>query len=77
MTFLRQDVEELKEYSFYNHKVFIPVNYDRLLRTTYGNYMELPSLNERSTHSDFILNPDIPYIDVLTDVRNSDKQNMQ
>lgn len=76
MTFLRRDIEELKEYSLYNHKIFIPTNFDRILRTTYGNYMELPSISERSTHSDLILNPDIPYIDVLTKIRNNDKQNM-
>lgn len=40
-----------------------PIGYDMILRTTYGNYMEFPPLEERDTrHPMFTLDPDKPYL---------------
>ena len=35
---------------FENMKIMIFKNYDEILRTTFGNYMQLPPENQRKAH---------------------------
>ncbi len=45
----------LKEHIFENITVKIPADSDKLLSTTYGNYMELPPEDKRVTHAPYEL----------------------
>ena len=54
--------EETIYKSFEGFDVPIPADYDAVLKTEYGNYMELPSLENRGTwHSGTIFDADLPY----------------
>lgn len=44
------DVKSSEYVDFSGHKVRIAVGYDKCLKQTYGNYMELPALEERGKH---------------------------
>ena len=48
--FRNSDLDELAIGEFENEYFNIPVNYDRILKTHYGNYMELPPESERKQH---------------------------
>ena len=66
MTFDKVLFDDLIEVDFYGHMVFIPRNYDEVLRITYGNYMEFPPVENRGTwHSTSVFDPDTPYKDTL------------
>ena len=41
---------ELEEVMFEGIKVFVPKNYDLLLRSIYGDYMTIPPEEKRVTH---------------------------
>jgi len=43
----KRDYLERMETEFEGHRFFVPVNYDKILRQIYGDYMELPPENER------------------------------
>lgn len=38
---------------FENFQFYIPSKYDEILKICYGNYLELPPLEERITHHSF------------------------
>ena len=42
-----EDFGEGCELLFENEKLIAPINYDNVLKTTFGNYMEIPPLNAR------------------------------
>ena len=46
-------------------KTRIPVGYDNCLSTRYGNYMELPPIEQRGTHHNDIVfyDPDVSYLE--------------
>lgn len=46
----REMFEKICELTFENHSFFCPANYDAYLRQIYGNYMELPPVEEQQTH---------------------------
>ena len=48
--FKKSDFDELILHDFEDTKFYIPKNYDNLLTTRYGNYMQLPPENERKGH---------------------------
>ena len=60
-----EDVEETIRVPFENMKFNIPKNYDNCLRKCYGDYMVLPSLEQRTAHhSDNVFyDPFRPYMD--------------
>ena len=39
----------------------VPVGYDRILRTEYGDYMQFPPIEKRKGKHDIIFAPDAPY----------------
>ena len=62
--------DNLIEVDFYGHKVFIPLNYKRILEITYGDYMQLPPVEKRGTwHSRNVTDPDVPYREYLNRLR--------
>lgn len=58
-----QDFYETTCIDYYDIKVSIPKEYDKILSNMYGNYMRLPPVEERGKwHDDSIIfDPDIPY----------------
>lgn len=44
---------ELTKHTFCNKEYYIPKNYDELLRSDYGDYMQLPPLEQQKTHHNF------------------------
>lgn len=62
MTFYREDVCDLINSEFYGIEVKVPRNYDRVLKTTYGDYMKFPPVSERGLwHGNAVIDPDVPY----------------
>ena len=62
IVYKKEMFDNLIEVVYYGHKVFIPRNYDEVLRNTYGDYLQLPPIDARGVwHSNSILNPDVPY----------------
>ena len=57
-----KDFEEIIECDFEGMKVPIPAGYENILRTIYGNYMELPDVAQRGGwHEGAFFEPDITY----------------
>jgi len=50
-TFQKKDWMPAKKYFFENKKYNIPNNYDKILRSVYGNYMEIPSKDKQEIHN--------------------------
>lgn len=46
-------VSKAVDMEFENVKLLCPAGYDRMLRTMYGDYMELPPVHKRISHHDF------------------------
>lgn len=44
------DVFELKKMNFEGFSFYVPNNYDKILKRMYGDYMVLPSKDERVSH---------------------------
>lgn len=61
------DVIETTEVPFENTTVRIPKNYDRCLRLAYGDYMQLPPVEERGQHHNSIVyyDPSKPYTEAI------------
>lgn len=59
----KQDVQQTVPHKFEFIELDIPKGNDRCLRQQYGDYMELPPIEKRGTHHDFIVyyDPDKPY----------------
>ena len=57
------DIADTIWMDFENIKVPVPVNYDKMLKTQFGNYMEFPPVEDRGNwHEDNITyDPDTPY----------------
>ncbi len=50
LVFNKTDFSSGIEWSFENMNVLVPVNWDNVLKTHYGNYMELPPVEKRITN---------------------------
>ena len=46
-------IDEYELHTFENQKFFVPIGFDAVLRTCYGDYMQLPPENQRVTHHGF------------------------
>lgn len=68
------DVADLVDCDFYGYKFLIPADYDSVLKTTYGDYMKYPPLEQRGVwHNSVIFNPDKSYKDSLKELLNNEK----
>ena len=55
---------------FEGYKVPIPVGYDRILRIVFGDYMQLPPIEERGLHhSGTLFDADKPYTEYINNLR--------
>jgi lipopolysaccharide cholinephosphotransferase len=62
----KQDIEEIIPFTMYGHEFYIPKNYDLVLRTTYGDYMQFPPVEERGKwHEGLIFDPDVAYPETI------------
>ena len=60
--FQKKDFEESIEIDFEGFRLPIPHGYKNILKTIYGDYMQLPPKENRGKwHDGCIYNPDIPY----------------
>lgn len=72
LVFHREDFNETiyLDFECLPFKVPVPIGYDRILKKIYGDYMRFP--DERKVRVEnpwFILNPDVPYKELLVSVR--------
>lgn len=58
---LRKSYDDVEYHMFENLFLPIPIGFDEVLRTEYGNYMELPPEEERGGHDTTIFDPEHPY----------------
>ena len=59
---LIDDVADVIPWQFECFEVPIPVGYDRILKTFYGNYWEFPPVEQRGVwHNDLFINTEVPY----------------
>ena len=64
--FNKDDFKSVICLDFEGRKVPVPIGYDHILTTVYGDYMKLPPLEDRDGgHSFAIVDPDTPYIEYL------------
>lgn len=73
MVYRESDVWDMEYIDFYGYKFPIPKKYDLILRTSYGDYMQFPPIEERGTwHDTSYFNPDIPYLETLEMLHRKD-----
>lgn len=59
--YYREDFMDTTLLEFEGRMFPAPIGYERVLKTTYKNYMELPPIEKRGIHHNIIFNMDIPY----------------
>lgn len=65
-----KDILNTLDICYYGRMIKIPENYKEILSITYGDYMKLPSKDQRGTwHVNAMSEPDIPYRDYIIMVR--------
>lgn len=57
------DFEKTVLANVYGHKFPIPANYDKILKTVYGDYMQFPPIDKRGTWHETYLSADISYLE--------------
>ena len=60
-TLLRKSFDKIEYHTFENLQLPIPVGFDNVLKTEYGNYMELPPVEAREGHNTTVFDADKPY----------------
>ena len=61
-----EDFASAIEMEFEGFKFLVPVGYDHILTTIYGNYMSFPPVEKRENwHTNIIFEPDVPYKELL------------
>jgi lipopolysaccharide cholinephosphotransferase len=66
LIYQKQDVEDVITTNMYGYDFFIPKHYDKVLATTYGDYMKFPPIEERGKwHSALVFEPDMPYTETI------------
>lgn len=59
--YLAEDFQNVVYKKFENINLPVPQGYDHILKTIYGNYMELPPLDFRNAHASILFDPDEAY----------------
>jgi lipopolysaccharide cholinephosphotransferase len=73
--FPRSCFTNLTEISLYGHSVFIPEDYDLVLRIIYGDYMTLPPVEERGKwHSTSVFDTEKPYTEYIKALWDKEKK---
>lgn len=64
--FYADDFKSTIDVDFEGFKISVPIGYDRILRTLYGEYNNLPPIGKRgSGHEQAIVNPDVPWREII------------
>lgn len=63
--FHREDFENVLMKQFERFEFPVPCGYERILKTVYGNYWELPPIEERGKWHAATIDPDIPYTEYV------------
>lgn len=63
----REDLEKIKLMQFENIMIPVPVNFESVLKNSYGDYMKYPPIEERGKWHENVIyfDPDTPYIDYV------------
>lgn len=64
-TLLFKSYEKTEYHAFENLMLPIPSGFDNVLKTEYGNYMELPPIEDREGHDTTIFDADRPYTEYV------------
>lgn len=68
------DILDLTDVDFYGYRFLIPKNFNTILTTTYGDYMQFPPIEERGLwHKNALFNPDKPYKESLKDLLKAEE----
>lgn len=74
LIFKWKDVLDTVDVDYYGYSIKIPRNYDAILKTAFGNYMELPPKESRGVwHAFSFFDPDTDYKTTLQLLREKDK----
>lgn len=74
MIYKWDDVLDTIDYEYYGRKIKIPRNYDAILKTTYGDYLQFPPKESRGTwHAYAIFEPDVPYKECIKKIHEKEK----
>ena len=65
----REDMYNLLKVKFENIYIYIPKNYDKILKESYGNYMICKKVN--STHGEVIFDTEVSYMDFIEKYKNN------
>lgn len=66
LVFNKKDFDDVLYVEFENVKLPIPIGYDNILQTLYGNYMNFPPVEQRGNwHTGMYIDPDKPYTEYL------------
>ncbi len=66
--FYREDFENVILKQFEGFEFPVPCGYERILKTVYGNYWELPPIEKRGNWHAATIDPDICYLEKLKDI---------
>ena len=70
LTWKKEDFASSTELEFCGYRFPAPIGYDSVLRTTYGDYMELPPMESRGHwHDGHIIDLDRPYTELLQEMQ--------
>ena len=72
--FPRETVEKMAKYGFLG--IPVPKEYDNILKTHYGSYMELPPVGKRGQHHEILFDPDKPYTEYIGKFSKEEAQNL-
>lgn len=68
--FFKEDFSESVFCHFCGKSFPIPIGYNRILKTTYGDYMKFPPVEERGNwHGNIVFDPNVPYNKKIKELR--------
>lgn len=71
--YYKEDFSDVVMVDFEGFKFPIPVGYERILSTLYGDYMSFPPVEDRGNHHTGLFNPDMPYKEYLKIIREEER----
>lgn len=62
------------DWDFEGFTVPVPVGYEEILKTHYGDWQKLPPVEKRGNwHNSVVVDPDVPYTELVKSLRENDK----
>lgn len=70
----KEDYADTVEMEFEGHMFPAPIGWDRILRTTYHDYMKMPPMEKRGLHHNILFDMDTPYQEYIEkNIKNKDR----